>query len=110
MRAVGHGLELTSRNRDDSLSMHESQDAIDRIFERRIRLAPYGSIPSRLIARTVIAFELHRGDVVHGAYQKVQQRKEQIFLPASPDKLGDEIGKAKHLKLPPGRLCNQSSN
>src|SRR5579863_467744 len=102
--------KLTSRNRDDSLSLHESQDAIDRVFERRIRLAPCGSIPSRLIAGTVIAFELHRRDVVHGAHQKVQQRKEQIFLPASPDQLGNEIGDAKNLELPPGRLGNQSGN
>ena len=108
--AVAHGVELTSRNRDDSLSLHESQDAVDCIFERRIRLAPCGSIPSRLIAGTVIAFELHRRDVVHGAHQKVQQRKEQIFLPASPDQLGNEVGKAEHLELPPGRLCNQSGN
>src|ERR1700692_4842475 len=85
-RQTGHGFELTSRSRDDSLSLHESQYAVDRIFERRIRLAPRGSIPSLLIARTVIAFEFHRRDVIYGAHQKIQQRKEQIFLLAPPDK------------------------
>src|SRR5208337_2207991 len=36
---AGHGFELASRNRDDSLALHESQDAMHRIFQRRIRLA-----------------------------------------------------------------------
>src|SRR5580658_733486 len=108
--AVTHGVELTRRNRDDSLSPHESQDAIDRIFERRIRFSPCRSIPSGLITRTVVAFELHRRDVVHRAHQKIQQRKEQIFFPASPDQFGNKVRKTKHFKLPPGRLCNQPGN
>ena len=44
---AGHGVDLTSRNRDDSLAMHEFQDAVDRIFERRVRLAPGRSIAGR---------------------------------------------------------------
>ena len=105
-----HGVKLAKRNRDNSLAVHEFQDAIDRIFQRRIRLAPCGSIPRGLIAGTVVAFELHRRDVVHGAHQEVQQRKEQIFFPASPDKLGNEIGETKHFKLPARRLCNEAGN
>ncbi len=55
-----HDIGLTSRNRNDPLAMHEFQNAVDRIFKRRIRFAPRRGIPSRLIRRTVIAFELHR--------------------------------------------------
>src|SRR6202044_833868 len=105
-----HGVKLTRRKRDDSLPLHESQDAIHRIFERRIRLAPSGSIPSRLIGSAVVAFEFYRRDVVHRVHQKVQQRKEQIFLPASTDQLGNEVRKTKHFKLPARRLCNQSGD
>ena len=90
--------------------MHEFQNAVDRIFERRIRFAPLRGIPGRLIAGIVIAFELHRGDVVHGAHQKIQQRKEKIFLPASPDQFGNEIGDAEYFELPPGRLGDESGN
>jgi len=57
--AAGHGVELTCRNRDDPLAVHEFQDAIDCIFERRIWLAPSGSVSSGLIAAAVVAFELH---------------------------------------------------
>ncbi len=97
-------LDLTSRDRNDPLAMHEFQNAVDRIFERRICFAPHGGIPGRLIGGTVIALELHRGDVVHRAHQKIQQRKEKIFLPASPDQLGNEVGKAEYFELPPSRL------
>ena len=110
LAAVTHGIQLRSRNRDDSLSLHESQDAIDRVLERRIRLAPCGSISSCLIAGAVVAFEFHRRDVVHRVHQKVQQWKEEIFFPASPDQLGNEVGKTKDFKLPAGRLCDETGN
>src|SRR5215469_13624623 len=107
---AAHGVDSMHPNRDDSFSLHESQDAIDGFFERRIRLAPWGGRARRLIAGIVVAFELHRGNVVHRAHQEVQQRKEEIFFPASPDQLGNEGGKTEYFKLPASCLCNKSGN
>src|SRR5579864_8533309 len=95
-----HGVELARRNRDDSLSLHECQDPVDGIFERWIWFTPCGSIPRCLIAGTVVALELHRRDVVHRVHQKIQQRKEEIFLSASPDEFGNKVGKTEYFKLP----------
>src|SRR5215470_18705207 len=104
---VAHEVDFTHPNRDDSFSLHEPQDAIDGFLERRVRLAPWGGPARRLVAGIVVALELHRGDVVHRSHQKVEQRKEEIFLLASPDQLGDETGKTEYFKLPASCLCNE---
>ena len=90
--------------------MHKFQNAVDRIFQRRVRFAPHGGVPRHLIGRVVIPFELHRRDVVDRAHQKIQQRKEKIFLPASPDQLGNKIGKAEYFELPASRFGNEPGN
>ena len=91
--------DLTGRDRNNSLAVHEFQNAVDRIFQRRVRLAPHRGIPCHLIGRVVIPFELHGRDVVDRAHQKIEQRKEKIFLPAPPDQLGNKIGDGNKFTL-----------
>jgi hypothetical protein len=55
------GTESTSRaaNRNDSLAVHEFQDAVDRIFERRVLLAVRGNVAGRLIVGGRVAQPLN---------------------------------------------------